>query len=269
MKHKHLFLLLMLLGLALVAAPALASGVALSQDLALSITAPDFTMGNAGSYTVSSAYAYALAGTSEVGPYYNGGDTVAAPGTATSTIAADSYVGDTTGSALFVGKDMHANMSGTSPGPFGSLSQNVFNEIFITLTSTVTGSATVTITPTEQSLTYAVTGQNGLPYFYYLNGYSNLLTSIYSTHNQAIDANYQDMLALEKNVPFGDFNSIGTPMSSFSFNLADLVIGETVTLDIQMTTGYDGLSQVPLPPAVWLFGSGLAGLLVARRRLMG
>jgi hypothetical protein len=269
MKHKRSLLLLVLLGLSLVAAPALASGVALFQDLALNISAPGLTQVNAGSYTVSSASAYAMDDLNLVGPYSDGGAQVAAPGTATSTIAGDSYVGDTTGSALFVGKDMHANMSGTAPGPYGSLSQSVYNEIFVTLTSTVAGNATVTITPTDQQLVYAVTGQNGLPYFSYLNGYSNLLTSIYSTNNQAIPANYQDMLALEKFGQFGDFTNYGIAASQFSFNLANLVVGETVTLDIVMKTGYDGLSQVPLPPAVWLFGSGLAGLLVARRRLMG
>ena len=62
---------------------------------------------------------------------------------------------------------------------------------------------------------------------------------------------------------FADFGTIsGTPAIGFSFALTGLATGETVYLDFTLTSGYDGLSQVPLPPAVWLFGSGLAGLLL-------
>ena len=54
--------------------------------------------------------------------------------------------------------------------------------------------------------------------------------------------------------------------SPFHSLLTGLTGGEIVSLDITLTSGYDGLSQVPLPPAVWLFGSGLAGLLLVARR---
>ena len=139
------------------------------------------------------------------------------------------------------------------------------------------GDATVTITPSSQFLTYGVTGQTGVPYFYQLTGYSNLQTSIYSDSNLAIPDNFQELLADERFGPFdpdrfiplgpfADFSTSGTPASGFSFDLTGLTAGETVTLDITLTSGYDGLSQVPLPPAVWLFGSGLAGLLLMGKR---
>ena len=110
-----------------------------------------------------------------------------------------------------------------------------------------------------------------------MTGYSNLQTSIYSDHNQAIPDNFQELLAdgrlgpfdpdgIIPLGPFADFSTSGTPVSAFSFDLTNLICGETVTLDITLTSGYDGLSQVPLPPAVWLFGSGLAGLLLMGKR---
>ena len=41
-------------------------------------------------------------------------------------------------------------MSGTAPGPFGSLSQSTFNEIYLTLVADADGGdATVTITPLQ------------------------------------------------------------------------------------------------------------------------
>ena len=64
--------------------------------------------------------------------------------------------------------------------PVGTLSQAVYNEIFLTFTADAAGSATVTISPQFQSLSYGVTGQTGYPFFNHLNGYSNLQTTIYS-----------------------------------------------------------------------------------------
>ncbi len=70
--------------------------------------------------------------------------------------------------------------------------------------------------------------------------------------------------------PFGTFSTPGNALTGFTFNLTNLTVGETVYLDFTLNASVEGASStVPLPPSVWLFGSGLVGLVVARRRLRG
>jgi hypothetical protein len=271
MKHKRMLCLLVLLGLALVAGPALASSVTLSQNLTFGITTSGtagLAVNEAGSSALAFASAYATAGLTEVGPFSAGGLPVPAPGIASATIPGVSWIGPTQASAVVDGfKFMDLNMSGTSPVPFGSLSQSVFNEIYLTFVADADGgNATVTITPSSQFLNYGVTGQTPTTGFFQLTGYANLQTGIYSESNQAVPSNFQPLLADERFGYFADFTTSGTPASAFSFDLTNLTAGEIVYLDITLTSGYDGLSAVPLPPAVWLFGSGLAGLLLMGRR---
>jgi hypothetical protein len=282
MKRKCLLVLLGLLALVLAAVPALASTVTMSQDLSLGIT----LSGTAGLAVVgaeSSAYAsvsaYAANDVTDTG-FLFADQTTPSPGTASAAIPGVSWIGDMVASTTVTSsfRFTFLDMSGTAPGPFGSLSQSAFTEIFLTFKADANGgAATVTITPTDQFLTYGVTGQAGFPYFYQLTGYSNLQTTIYSPSNPSIEGNLQALLAdprlgpfdpdgIIPLGPFADFSTNGTPAGSFTFNLTDLTANEKVTLDITLFSGYDGLSQVPVPPAVWLFGSGLAGLLLMGRR---
>ena len=111
----------------------------------------------------------------------------------------------------------------------------------------------MTITPLSQLLSYGVTGQSPTNYFYQLTGYSYLQTSIYSPSNQAIPANFQtrlDDLRFDPVAGFPDFNTSGNLLSAFSFDLSNLICGETVILDITLTSAYDGQSfgGAPAPP---------------------
>jgi hypothetical protein len=182
------------------------------------------------------------------------------------------WIGNTSSSTAFDGTTltMSASMSGNAPAPFGSLSQSTFNALYLVFVADADGGdATVTITPSSQSLTYGVTGQSGPTLFWELNGNSWLQTAISSFHNPSITDDYQELLSDQRFDPiaFPDFSTSGTPAVEFSFLLTGLGPREYVYLDVTLTSGYQGSSQtVPLPPAVCLLGSALAGLLAYARR---
>ena len=272
MKHKYLLLLLVILGLTL-AGPAQASLVSLSQNLPLGI-AVSGTAGLAIAPGYSSTYAFASASADNTVTYegpLSADEQVSPPGTAMASIPPLVWLGPTSSTTTVNGMNvtMSASMSGNAPAPFGSLSQSTFNALYLVFVADADGGdATVTITPSSsQSLAYGVTGQSGPTLFWELNGLSWLQTAISSSHNQAIPANFQELLSDQRFDPIADFSTSGTPAVEFSFLLTGLGPREYVYLDVTLTSGYQGSSEtVPLPPAACLLGSGLALLLYVRRK---
>ena len=262
MRGKRAFVLVMLLGLALCTVPAQASTVTMNQSHTFQITVTGLTFAGDGG---SIAFASGLANGTTVSDPYNWAMDANLAVVPDGNWLVTTSAGQTYDHANLT-YSMTQNIVGNSPGAFGDLSQlaqNIFYLNFLAAADT----ASVTITPMVSGGTFGVSGQAGEPHFYQLNTYSDFTASLYAGLPTDPDPSVQSLLFSEMNGgKFADFSGAVPGLLGITLNLTGLTLGDPVYLDLGLTTTVDGLSQVPLPPSVLLFGSGLGLLLWGRRR---
>lgn len=256
MKQKGLLLLMMLLGLGLMAAPALASTV--SFDLSHQLT---FSLSNLSFSYVDDSQGY------EPQVSVNGQATWAT-GSEGPVFQSDAYSTQYSGNPLVnmsavTSLDpiltMSQSLIGNAPGDAGGLNMIASNFISLVFTATADGDALLMLSDAITGQ-YMVAGQNGSPWFDTLNG-----DSLFSA---SMDADTADKVSLASSLAgFSDFTDSLNSSFVKTFLLQGLLAGDTVYLDLAFDTSIGGTSQVPLPPSVLLLGSGLAGLgMVGFRR---
>jgi hypothetical protein len=250
MKQKNLLLLMMVLGLGLMAAPALASNVSLNLSHQLTFTMSGLTFSGVDDtpgfepFASVSGDASWLSGSE--GPVSVMGDMSAQySGNPILNMSAQT-------SNPNPGLTMTHILTGNTPGDAGSL--NMWAQSAISLVFTGTGGAASLTLDDLISGIYAVSGQGGSPWFDSLTLYSALTAS----NGVTVGPDALDNTMLGR---FPDFNNNLASSFSYVFDLGDLVCGEQVYLDLAFDTNLYGTSQVPLPPSVLLLGSGLAGLV--------
>jgi hypothetical protein len=142
------------------------------------------------------------------------------------------------------------------------------NHISLLFYSEKGGDATLSLADTLSSQ-YDLAG--GIwPAFMTITAFSTFTADVYSDSNSPstvqqypVDDSRDN---LDPNIPLSNFTGTVASISGFDIMLSGLFEGEIFALDLDLTSNLFGTTAVPLPPAVWLFGSGLSGLLIMRRR---
>jgi len=291
MKNKRLLQFLVLLGVVCCALPALAASVTMNQNHAVTVS---WTGSAALSYgghdpvwteAAANGSATPSAGPIENASYstaYANGDvndtftgTTSLPATASIgagltylQATASLSVGPGTGDAIIVG--LNQSMQGVAPGDFGNLYLQAVNHISLFFQADSDGGdAVLHLSDTLSNMQYSVTGS--APGFLTLTALSDFSANTYSS--VPFDGVAQSLLNDTRPV------SPLTYVANFSDGVIALITGgdiiltglaadEIFSLDLDLTSSLSATtsSAVPVPPAVWLFGSGLSGLWMMRRR---
>lgn len=268
MKKKRLLQLLVLGGLilALGIMPALGNTVTMNQDhslaLGLSGSANLAYVGFDNVFTYAFAQGFSSSPSGDVGPLSDTGlPTASVSGAYFPTTTAT--VGGYEGTGPYV---MNQSMVANAISPFGSTSQRTENSISLIFRATSDGDASVVLTDTLTNMLYGASGPTVDARFISVIATTFFTANIFSDSNPGIPTNAQTLLD-DIQVEPASYNFAGSisEISQVTFNLTGLTKCETVYLDLLLTSTLDTAS-VPVPPTVWLFGSGLVGLWSVRRR---
>jgi hypothetical protein len=263
MKNRFLLMVVVLLGAVLLSLPALAATVTLNQSHQL---------------TVTPTGALALVGVNYDIPGFTPEATVSGdatwltgsegPVSATSTTStAAQYTGSplvnlSAQNNLTAPFSMTQTLTGNAPGDAGTLNMAAYNFFSLKFYSAAGGAATLGLSDiTSGLMSYGVTGQAGVPWFDFLDGTSTFTANIYVDSSGYTDTQSQELLLSSISGSFSDFTQAIAAISLMTFNLGVLESDTFVYLDLTLGTNVYGTSQVPLPPSVLLFGSGLVGLV--------
>lgn len=285
MRNKRLLQLLVLAGLilALGVMPALGNTLTMTQDhslnlslsgsanLAFGIYDPDFTYAFAQGFSTSTSGDEGPVNSDLVRP------TASVSGTYFPTTTAT--IAGYHGSGPYV---LNQSMVAIAPAVFGSTFQQTTNSISLIFQADSAGDAIITLTDTLTNMLYGVSGPGYPdPAFITISGSTFFTANIFSASNPSILSNAQTLLDDSRTgIVFDPINGTTTiyavpnftgsivEITPFTFNLFGLAEGELVYLDLFLNSTLDTQSAtVPVPPSVWLFGSGLLGLWGMRRRL--
>lgn len=245
MKKKRLLQFMLVLVVLWCALPALANTVTLNQNHTMTIswtgdlvyqgTDPSWTWGTATGQTASATASASVS--------------ASAPGSNPLTV------------------NLNQSMQGVATGT-DVINLSTFNHISLLFYSETGGDATFSLADSLSSQ-YDLTG--GIwPAFMTITAVSAFTADVFSATNfpdtvQQYPLNdSQDNP--DPNIPLSNFTGMVASISGFDIMLSGLGMGEIFSLDLDLTSNLVGTTAVPLPAAVWLFGSGLSGLLIMRRR---
>ena len=282
MKKRRLLQFLVLLGVVCCALPALAATVTLNQDHALTI-----------SWTGSAALEYGghLANFTEAAANGNATPDGSPPENAsastwpTASLPATASIGTTylnataylnapsvaTGNAITV--NLNQSMQGLAPAPFGGLYLQTVNYLSLFFQADFDGGdAVLRLADSLTNMRYDLTGSPPPPavegsLFLTITALTDFTANVFSS--LVVDTVAQNLLTdpRAQDPYITDFNGVIASISGFDITLTGLGAGELFSLDLSLTSSLEATSaNVPVPPAVWLFGSGLAGLMFYRRR---
>jgi hypothetical protein len=200
-------------------------------------------------------------------------DLTGTPGSQAST-AAFGAAANVTGSALTRGAGLSGNAGANSINASGWSGQATdYFEFGFTVASGYTVDLSELFIGTRSS----ATGPGTVGLFYSGNGFSTALT----TFNQAPGANFVNTLfnfsgltGLTGSVNFrvmqvgtAAANGGATNTTSGTFRIADYFVGGIETSNLKLTGSVNSVvAPIPVPAAVWLFGSALAGVAGVSRR---
>ncbi len=167
------------------------------------------------------------------------------------------------------------NQTGSAPnqasGNPGTLYQATGNYFDMTFEVYKAGTYVLNVSDIYSLLCQLQNNGTGLPYFTGFTGYTDLEVNVWTTSGSFSDVGTASLLQEERPgdgfTRLVDFTSLqgGTNLAqNFSFDVLTAAT-DTINVSVDLQSNYTG-STVPLPPAVWLFGSGLAGLVLLRRR---
>lgn len=290
MKNKRLLQFLVLLGVVGCALPALAASVTMNQSHALTVswtgTAALSYAGHDPAWTEAAVNGNA---TSSVGPpetasystAYANGDvndtftgTISLPAEASIgagltylQATASLSVGPGTGDAIIVG--LNQSMQGVAPGDIGNLYLQAVNRISLFFQAGSNGDATLSLSDSLTNMLYGVGA--GAPGFLTLTALSDFTASSTVPSDGITQSLLNDSRPDPDTDPFVyNFNNgVIASITGGDIFLTGLVADDVFSLDLDLTSSLSATtsSAVPVPPAVWLFGSGLSGLWMMRRRL--
>ena len=288
MKNKGLLLFLVLLGLVLGALPALAGTVSLTEDLSFSVSVSPCAIslpGQLSAFANGSAFYPA----EEPASVYKTGllsVTAALP----SQTFLDTTKAKTSFNLFNQQFKLEQNQVGNAPGGFGFLYQATSNGFNLYITAMSAGLYNVTVADVY-NLNYQLANNATTPGFFYdlfantdvtatltsVKNPSNFTgvgpTSIFSDSRFETDTPGQPLP--DRLVDFA-ISQTGVKASDIVLSL-QLGCFETAELSVSLDSNYFGdtaggpdtlPAPVPLPPTLLLFGGGLGGLLLARRRFI-
>lgn len=263
MQRKGLLALLGFLALALVAAPALAGTVSFSATHNFTVLFIDTSTLDLSAFATGIAF-----GSTSQGP-----DSSSATGNpANAAIPTGPYLVTTqamtsANSTTTMTQSMVANAPDAS---FGSTFQQTNNDAVFTFTAPSTAPGYPLFAFVTDAYTQQFSLANTGPWvFSSLSTSSDLYATMTDTTTGKFSQSVFNLLTFDVDnlgVPLENFNDSVADSLSFFIFLTGVVEGDSITLDLNLDSLQSGGSTlVPLPPSLLLLGSGLGGLLLARR----
>ncbi|MCK9375253.1 MAG: VPLPA-CTERM sorting domain-containing protein [Syntrophobacterales bacterium] len=289
MRNKRLLQFLVVLCALWWALPALAGTVTLTQSHAvqISVTPPAGASANPDTGTLtafadgSAEYPYEHPGP-EFGQYTSvaftplvsptPADATLPSGTyMTATQATTTYNGYSTGYDFALSQTQTGSAPGMASGNPGTLYQTTANSFDMSFNVDLAGTYVLGVADVYTLLCQLQNNGAGFPFFTGFTGYTDLYVDVWTDSYSFNDTGYASLL-LEEQLGDGasrltDFTSLQSGINlpqNFSFAVT-AGASDTINVSVRLESDYTG-STVPLPPAVWLFGSGLTGLWLMRRR---